>query len=425
MKKSLARFIIIWLGQLISNIGNGMTAFALGINVFQNSGSAIEFSFVLLCQFLPAILFRPLGGVLADSFSRRTMIIIGDLGSALGVLFILFSLSGGELVLWKIYLGIAFSSAFVALQNPAYKAIVSDMVVSQDYARVSGLVQLASSAQHLLSPILAGILLTTGSLSLILYIDIASFFFAVIAVLVIGKAGKVKTATMRFWSDLWEGWKLLLEKKQVFFIVIIVSVVTFFVGIIQTLLTPMLLTITSPKNVGLVQSISASGMLISSLLIGVISFHVEMKRVLIISMFLAGIFMSLLGISTSLIFITVVFFLFFCTLPFINTGAEVIIRRSIVTEGQGRVWGIIGFLSQLGYLLAYLLSGWLAEKVFNPFMNAGGKLATSLRILLGQGPGRGMGLMLILAGLSWIGLALSSRIKFSNEEKKGVENVNL
>jgi hypothetical protein len=107
----------------------------------------------------------------------------------------------------------------------------------------------------------------------------------------------------------------------------------------------------------------------------------------------------MMGCSANPASLTAAFFLFFLALPLINTSAEVLIRRGIPNSLQGRVWGMIGLLSRAGYILAYLSAGVLADRYFNPLLDDGGALAPSVGRLIGSGPGRGMGLMLILSGI--------------------------
>lgn len=85
----MQKFMIIWLGELISGIGSGMTAFALSIYVYQTTGCVSFVSVIALAAFLPTILLSPLGGVLADRYDRRLLMIIGDLCSGLGLLYVL------------------------------------------------------------------------------------------------------------------------------------------------------------------------------------------------------------------------------------------------------------------------------------------------------------------------------------------------
>jgi len=145
--KDFRRFLIIWLGQLFSAIGSGLTAFALGVFVFQKTQSATSYSLIILFSFLPTFILLPFGGVLADRLERKKMMIVGDAGAITGVLFILLVMLWGSLELWHIYFGVAVSSVFAAIHNPAYKAAVSDLVTEKLYSRASGLIQLAGSAQ--------------------------------------------------------------------------------------------------------------------------------------------------------------------------------------------------------------------------------------------------------------------------------------
>ena len=405
--KSYHSFLIIWAGQLLSGLGTGMSGFALGVYVFGKTNSAASFAAVIMSLFLPSILLRPVGGVLADRLDRRVMIILGDIGSALGILSILLALGTGRLAPWHIYLGVAISSAFTALQNPAYKASLTDLLNEEEYARAGGLIQLASSAQHLLSPVAGGFLLAFGGLGAILILDLATFAAAVAAVLTIeGTLDPVSQGEKGTpLADLIKGWRTLTSTQGLMDIVFIVSLVTFFVGVLQTLFAPMMLTLTSPEVLGTTQSISATGMVVSSLLVGVYGLRGDLTRILRRSLGAAGVFLALMGVGTSVVWITASFFLFFAALPVINTCAEVLIRTSVSSERQGRIWGLIGLLTQIGYIVAYLTAGILADQLFNPLFLPQGTLAGSLGRLIGTGPGRGIGLILILSGL---GLTISS-----------------
>src|SRR6476646_9383194 len=98
------RFLCIWTGEWISSIGSGLTAFALGVYVFQLTQTATSVALVTLCAFVPSILLSPLGGVLADRYDRRLMMIAGDLLSVLGLVFILVLMLQGDPSLWQICL---------------------------------------------------------------------------------------------------------------------------------------------------------------------------------------------------------------------------------------------------------------------------------------------------------------------------------
>ncbi len=419
-KKSYMQFLIVWAGQLMSGLGNGMTAFALGVYVFHQTGSAANFAFVTLCLFVPSILLRPFGGVLADRIDRRYLIIGGDAGSAVAVLFLLTSVFGGNLTLWKIYAGVSLNSIFTALQGPAYKASVTDLLSQEQFSKAGGLVQLAASAQHLFSPVAAGFILSIGSLATVLCIDLFTFVIAVAAVVTIRRrcGGDSDASDDGVWNALRHGWKTVSADRGVVQVVLLISLITFFVGFLQTLFAPMVLSFTDARSLGLAQSISATGMLLSSLLIGVLGIKQRHSVFLLFSLLLAGICMALMGLTTSIVFITFIFFLFFCALPVINTSADVIIRTRIPNGQQGRAWGLIGLLSQIGYIGAYSVSGILADRVFNPLLMENGGLSGSVGRLVGIGPGRGIGFMLVLAGMSVVMVSLLSFDKLPSSNKE-------
>jgi len=189
-------------------VGSGLTVFSLGVHVYQQTHAVSSYTFILFCVFLPLFILRPFGGILADRYDRRLMMLIGDLGATLGLLFIFFMMLRGDIQLWQIYLGIAVSSTFSAFQEPAYKALVTDFIPKDQYAKASGLVQLAGSAQYLISPFLAGILLTIMDIKFIFTIDISTFLLASVIIIWIRKTlgkTKIEQSKQNFIDDFKEG----------------------------------------------------------------------------------------------------------------------------------------------------------------------------------------------------------------------------
>ena len=116
------------------------------------------------------------------------------------------------------------------------------------------------------------------------------------------------------------------------------------------------------------------------------------------SLFCSGLFMAAFGLRESIALICVSGFLFFSMLPFANASLDFLIRTNIENDLQGRAWGLIGVISQLGYVAAYALSGVLADYVFTPLLLDGGALAGSVGRIFGTGGGRGTGFLIFTAG---------------------------
>jgi len=386
MSKGYKKFLLLWAGELISSIGGGLTSFGLGIYVFNETGSAAGMSLVTLLGFLPTLLLSVPAGVLADRFDRRLLMMIGDGFSGLGILFILICMKSGGATLVQICIGVTVSAVFSSLLEPAYRSTVTDILTKEEFSKANGLVSLAGSARYLFSPVIAGLLLTVSDISLLLIIDICTFFVTITTTAIVRKGVKTKRSTDRapFFESMKEGWRAVHSKKGIFLLIMVSSAITMFMGVLQVLVKPMLLAFTDSKTVGIAESVCACGMLVAALVLGIFGIKKGYARVLKISFFLAGIFMIGMSLIENIIPICIFGFLFFAMLPIANNCMDYMARTNIPDELQGRAWGFIGFLSQLGYVVAYAVSGVGAD---------------GLGALTGKGVGRGAAIMIFISGI--------------------------
>lgn len=395
MKKGTGfnKFILLWTGELISSIGGGLTSFGLGVYVFQTTGSVMSTTMITLLAFLPTLLLSVPAGVLADRIDRRLLMMVGDGCSALGLLYILVCMQCGEIAIWQIYIGVTVSSVFASLLEPSYRATISDLLTKDEFAKASGLVSLAGSARYLISPFLAGLLLAVFDIRLLLVIDIATFGLTIISTAVVrsGLGTEKMNVQTSFFKDLTDGWKVVTEKKGVLLLVILSSFMTVSMGTIQVLSEPMILDFADSKTLGIAESICACGMLVSSVLLGIKGMKKGYTKVLSISLAFAGMAMVAFGLKENIILICFAGFLFFSMLPISNSCLDYLVRTNIDSKLQGRAWGVIGFLSQIGYVAAYV---------------AGGIGADVIAKGLAVGAGRGCAYMIILSGVILIILAV-------------------
>lgn len=417
----MRQFRRIWIGEFISSVGSGMTAFAMAIYVYQMTKSATMVSLVALFAFLPTVLLSPLGGILADRYDRRWMMILGDSLSVIGLLIVYFAIKMSVSSVVLIFVGITLSSVFGSLLEPAYRATITDLLNEDEYAKASGLVQIATNSKYLISPFLAGILLAKFQVDVILLIDIATFFVTVLTIYSVKKSiptVKHERKSLNLRSELSEGLQFLKRDQSVKTLIWLMTAICFFMAFIQTLMAPMILAFSDAKTLGMMESISAIGMVVGSIVIGIINFKTEFYKILSMALMSTGIFMALTGVTTHVWLIIVFCFLFFTSLPFVNTCVDVLIRTKIPNEVQGRVWGLISLLTQSGFIFAYACCGLLADYVFNPLLMKGGLLASSVGTLIGVGEGRGIGLMLIIAGLMIFIMGVLFLIKSNNESEE-------
>ena len=398
-KNNYGKFLLLWAGELISSIGGGLTSFGLGLYIFQKTGSAADMALLTLLGFLPALVLKVPAGVLADKYDRRLLMMIGDGLSGLGVLFILICMLRGDAALWQIYVGTTISSVFSALLEPSYTATITDLLTKEQYSKANGLVSIAGSARYLFSPVIAGFLLAVSDIKLILIIDICTFFLTVVAAAVV-RRGITKSApkdTEPFFKSMKEGWKAVSGKKGLLLLVVVSSLICMFMGTFQVLGEPFVLSFADAKTLGVVETAAASGMLVTSIILGIKGIKKNFVRALWLGLAVSGIGMAMFAVTQNKIIVCIFGFLFFAALPFANNSLDYLARTNIPDELQGRAWGFIGFISQLGYVVAYALCGVTADTV--------GKIT-------GQGVGSGAAITVIVSGACLTAVALlMSRIK--------------
>ena len=393
------KFLLLWAGELISSVGGGLTSFGLGLYIFQKTGSAADMAFLTLLGFLPALILKVPAGVLADRYDRRLLMMIGDGLSGLGVLFILLCMLRGDAALWQIYLGTTISSVFSALLEPSYTATITDLLTKEQFSKANGLVSMAGSARYLFSPVIAGFLHAVSDIKLILVIDICTFFLTVVAAAVVRHS--IKTSAPQnpepFFKSMKAGWKAVSGRQGLLILIVTTTVITLFMGVFQVLGEPYVLSFADAKTLGIVETVAASGMLVTSIILGIRGIKKHFVRSLWVGLAVSGIGMSLFGFFDNMILICASGFLFFAALPFANNSLDYLVRTNIPDELQGRAWGFIGFISQLGYVAAYSLCGVTADLV--------GKAT-------GKGVGTGASLTIIFSGICLVIAALfMARIK--------------
>ena len=392
-KGNFGKFMLLWAGELVSSIGGGLTSFGLGVYVFNRTGSAAGMALITLLGFLPTFLFSVPAGVLADRYDRRALMMVGDGFSAFGILYILICMMQGEAAIWQIGVGVFFSSTFQALLEPAYRATVTDLLTKEEYSRASGLVNIAGSSRYLISPMIAGFLLSVSDVKLLMIIDICTFFLTLTSTFVVKRGIETKKQEEKesFFASFKTGWKAVHGKKGVFVLILVSSAITLFMGVFQILAEPMVLAFSDAKTLGIAETICASGMLVSSIFLGIFGIKKHYVRVLSFSLALAGVFIFGFGLWENIALIAMFGFGFFLMLPFANNCLDYLVRTNIPDELQGRAWGLIGFLSQIGYVVAFGVSGVLSDF-----------LGKALQIGVGRGAAlvvEGSGVLLIIISL--------------------------
>jgi len=395
-----------WLGQFISILGTGMTQFTLTIWAWEKTGEATALALVGLSYSLPFILASPIAGALVDRWDRKLVTMLSDIASGISTIVILMLLISGRLEIWHLYITSAFSGAFQAFQFPAFSAAVTLMLDKKQYARANGMMSLARSASGIFAPIAAGILLPVIGIGGIMAFDVLGFIIAVgaLAVINIPQPPGVTSAKERpsLLKDSIFGFRWLMARPSLIWIQIIFFFANFTTSISFALLAPMILSRSGNDLIvlGSVQSAFGVGGVIGGLLMSVWGGPKRRVYGLLLGAVSSSLFSTMLmGLGRdATLWVAAAFFFMFIN-PITNGCGQAIWQSKVPPELQGRVFSTRRLLAQASQPVAMFVAGPLADRIMEPAMMQGGSLAPVFGWLVGTGPGAGMALIFVFAGL--------------------------
>lgn len=419
----MRNFFIVWIGQLGSVVGSALTSFALGVYVYQRNGSATEFALIQFFSQLVFFLATPAAGVLVDRWNRRLAMILSDGGAGVCTLAMFALVYFDKLSLPFIYLLVSISAGFNAIQFIAYKAAITQLVPKEHYGRASGLVDMAGGIAQILAPVIAGFLMSVIHLKGIIMIDVVTFSFALLTLAIIRipnpkDSGETDDTKDSFWKEAFFGWGYVRARPGLFLLLIYFALSNFLVSTITVLATPMILSFGTAEILGSLLTVCGFGLLVGSLVMGVWGGPKRLVDGIFFFQLVSGLAAMAVGFTTSFVWIGVGGFIFFFTSPMITGCSQAIWQKKVPENIQGRVFSIRQLVAFSAIPLAFGISGPLADGIFEPLMVPDGPLSASLGPIIGTGPGRGIGLLLIIYGAAFSILTL---IMWRNKTLRNVE----
>jgi MFS family permease len=412
-------FLIIWIGQLVSALGTGLGSFSLGVWIYETTHSTALYSIMAFVAAVTGLLVAPIAGSLADRWDRRRILVCSDLGSAAMTLIVGLLLISGHLRPWHVYPMIAAMVTFGTFQGPALLASITMLVPRRELARASGMSQASAAVTQIVGPLLAGTLVGRLGYGGVILIDFSTFLFAALTLVAVRiPRPPVSPGRRPILHDALLGLRYIRERTGLFSLLKLFALTNFSLGIVQVLLTPLILSFATPADLGAVSAAGAVGGLLGAL---ALSFWGGPKNRLwtIFGLLIAqGLLLLLGGKEPSIPLITAATFAFMITGPIIAACSQVIWQNKVALDLQGRVFAMRGMIASATLPIAYLASGLLADRIFEPAMAPGGALAGTLGHLLGVGKGRGVGLLFVTLGLLIILITL---IAFLNPRLRRVE----
>lgn len=399
-------FTIIWVGQVFSLLGTAMSSFALMVWAWLITGEATALALVGFFSFAPTILVSPFAGALVDRWNRKLTMMLSDLASVLSTVAVLLLYSTGNLQIWHLYVTGAFSGVFMAFQFPAYSAAITTMVSKEQYGRVSGMLSTADFASSIMAPVIAAILLGVIGITGILTIDIATFLVAVGALLMVRIPKPVVTeeglkSRGSFLKESAYGFRYIFKRPSLVGLQMIGLTANLVITFASTVMPPMLLARTGNNTtvLGIVESAFGVGGMVGSIALSLWGGPKHKVHGILGGITFVSLGLMFIGLGHGLYTWSLAAFFCMLFIPIANGSSQAIWQAKVPPDVQGRVFATRVMIARVGVPVAMLISGPLADRVFGPAMMPEGGLAPIFSGLVGLGPGAGMALMFVIAGV--------------------------
>ncbi|MEA5516461.1 MFS transporter [Nodularia sp. UHCC 0506] len=411
-------FIIVWSGQMVSTIGSYMTRFALTIWLWNLTAQATPIALLAFFTEVPALLISPLAGAIADQFSRKKLMILGDTVVGCSTMIILLLYLTDNLELWHLYLTGAFNGAFARFQKLAYTASITMLVPQEGYTRASGMGSVLHYGSVIIAPAVAGALYPVVDLLGILFVDLITFIVAVTTVLFVNIPHPVSASPSptqikprsSIWQQIKFGFEYIFTRPSLFSLIIIAAIFQFSHDIGKALYSPMILARSGNDTqvLGIVSAAAGIGGIFGTIVIT--GWRIKGKKIdwFLLSIMGAGLSKTVFGMGQNLLIWFPTQFLSSISFPIMGSAKQAIILTKIEANIQGRIIATSSALIGVASPLAKLIAGFLTDQVFTPAMEPGGILTRVFGGIFGVGNGSGIALLYTLSSVGLIIVGISA-----------------
>lgn len=398
-------FTIVWLGQIVSVLASAMSQFGLTIWMFQKTESATALGLMQVFFITPFLIISPIAGVMVDRHNRKMMMMVSDLGAGIATTLILVFQWMGVLEFWHLYFASVIYGLGMAFQWPAYSAAITSMVSKEQYGRANGMMSLIEAGPQVVAPLLAGALLPVIGLTGILIIDVATFLLAIGALLIvhIPQPARTEEGAQGQGSVLQEaayGFKYIFARPSLLGLQMIFFFGNLFMGILFTLVAPMILSRTDNNSLmfGSVQTAGAVAGVAGGIIMSAWGGFKRRVHGVLLGWMFSGVGGAIIGLMGGLPVWIVGIMITSIVSPLVNASNQAIWQAKVAPDVQGRVFSARRLIAWLTNPIAPIIAGTLADYVFEPQMRATTALSQIFGGLVGAGPGAGMGLIIFAAG---------------------------
>lgn len=392
------------IGQSASAFGSTLTAFALAVWVYAQTGSLLQYGAVLLIQALFAALAAPALGALCDRQPRAKLMIAADCSAALVIGTLLLTAQFEKLEVWMVAFTVGGLSLCAALHQIASRALLPEWIPASRLSNVNGMLDTGLALGAVIAPLCATLVLDRIGLPGVLLLDLLSFGIAILGLLFARLPTRppivVKGSDQ---GGITAGWRTLQADAVLSGLLAVALVVGLALSTLQALFVPLVLARYSSITLGAISSAAALGAVAGGLW-RVLSHKSPCAQSVLAAQGLLGLGLCAVALSPSPLSFGLAMFASYAVSQSGAIALRTIWQRRLAPSVRGRALACLTACSAASMPLAYIGAPLLAERVFQPLL-AACSLRFALPSALSHPQVGGAALLLTLIGAA---LALSS-----------------
>ena len=401
-------------GQFVSTIGSGMTRFALGLWVLDQTGDVAAYTTLLFAAVLPIGAASLFVGPFVDRWNRRRTLILANAGASASTLVVALLYMTDTLAVWHLYVALSANGIASAFILPALEASTPMLVEPDRLGNASGVTAMLQSVDVILAPVLAVPVYLTLGLGFVFAVDFATFAVSIAALLpsrVPQPARVLEKAGASIWSEFRFGLSYIVGRRQFIYLISFMMVSMLLIaGFGYALATPLALSFSNEAGAAVMMTSYGVGSFVSGALLAAWGGPKRRVNGMLGAMAFAGFGAIAVGLRESLLLISAGTFMIGFGLGLTIGLNRAIWQAKAAPDVLGRVFSLRVMLGIGATSLGILTAGPLAEHAFGPLMEPGGSLAGSIGSFIGVGAERGMALMYVISGATLVLLAVVSLV---------------
>ncbi len=360
-------YALLWIGQLVSELGNRFHWIAVSLWFFSLTHSATKVALAISSMHLGGLLVGLWAGVLVDRLDRKTILILSDLIRAVMVALIP-TLMG--LSVWLVYADLVVISMATAFFRPAMFAVIPQVVSRPNLLAANSFFSAMDTGTEIAGPALAGVLAGAFGYASLLYFDAATYTVSALCIsgmiirsAILGVAGNVNLRGI--WTGVTEGLRYIRKDRLQWGLFVLIFPAYLASSGLNALITPLAKGAIgiSDAQFGTFNSVWGVGFVIASLLLGWPGAKARKSTVILGGYFLMFAATALMGLSTSFQALLFTGFVVGFANTFYYVGLLTVVMEHTPQEVIGRVISTRQVALRIVNLIYPLIFGALADAI--------------------------------------------------------------